>query len=310
MIERLPIWLLERNHSYSEYDESILTAYNEESQSIEEIALANSQFLGNNQTDAIKKVAKILYANGIEPILKREWDSSKIMGYVGEALTELIVPGDYVAPGNKGFDIDSNGELIEVKTSISTKFSMSKHQYETANFLVTHRFHKERGYIDTHFYPMEIVKYYKPLAGKKKRRTVSVDLVTDKWAKNYSISLKSLSKFFKYIEMYMKKELFHQVVCDICLYNCNNYDAGTLEKKLFDCDSCKRYCHSDWFDRYCNFYIRRRAKLWFDIKLRDTQTVQLPSPIRSIDYYWSPKKYTNRKVIKKYPSRVMANVVW
>ncbi|MFA0074919.1 hypothetical protein [Vibrio cyclitrophicus] len=310
MIKRLPISLLAYNHSYEEYDEVILIAYNENKQPIKEIAKENSHLLGHNQIDAIKKVAKILYANGIEPILTREWDSSKIMGYVGEALTELTVPGKYVAPGNKGFDIDSNGELIEVKTSISTKFSMSKHQYETANFLVTHRFHKDKGYIDTHFYPMEMVKNYKPLANKQKRRTVSVDLITDEWAKKYPISLQALNKFFKYIEMYMKKDLFQQVVCDKCLQNCSSYDQRELEEKLFGCDDCKKYCISNWYDRYCNFYIRRRAKVWFDNKQRCTQTVQLPFTKANQDYYWSPKKYQTQRVFKKYPSRVMANVVW
>ncbi|MFB1070319.1 hypothetical protein ACEUKD_09005 [Vibrio diabolicus] len=303
MIDKTTFKLLSQSHTCSDIDDFIIQKYQKDNLSLKDIAETYPNLLGSRIIDAIKKVAKILLANNIEPDLSREWASDKVMGWVGESLTELIIPGDYVKPGNPGFDIKFNDELIEIKTSVETKFSLSKKQYETANFLVTHRFHVKSGYIDSYFYPLEIVKMYKPLAGSKKRQTASVDLVTDEWSPKYKISLASLSKFFKLIERYMDEGLFHQVVCYHCLKNCERFDAQVIEERIFGCEQCRDYGSSQWHDRYCNLYIRRRAKIWYNNKNKNMGC-------QSVGFYWRPKKYGVRKTTRKYPSRIMANVVW
>ncbi|WP_332405635.1 hypothetical protein [Vibrio metschnikovii] len=307
MIERIPKNIIEINYRPTDYDEDILLEYQKNNKSIEKIASEYKKVLNIGLIDSIKTIAKVLYASGVEPQLYREWDSSKIMGYVGEALTELIVPGEYVAPGNTGFDINFNGELVEVKTSIKAKVSMRKVQYKTASFLVAHRFHKNRGYLSTHFYPMEIVQFYKPLLNRK-RNVVSVDSEKDSWASKYEISLNSLSKFFMCVDAYLREEKFHQIVCDNCLNGCDKFSLKQLESKVFECKKCKHKGTSHWSDRYCNFYIKRKANLIYRVK---TQTGEAPKVTTSIPTnYWKPMSFNVKTVRKKYPSRVMANVVW
>ncbi|ELA9293110.1 hypothetical protein QUO15_004580 [Vibrio parahaemolyticus] len=306
MLERLPLEIFQRNHTYSELDSKFIAEY-QKGDNMEEIAEKYSSELELGFIDSIKTIAKALYAQGIEPNLFQEWGSSTIMGYVGEALTELVVPGTYIAPGNEGFDIEFNGELIEVKTSVKSKVSMSESQYEMANFLVAHRFHKRQGYVTTFLYPVEVVQLYKQLPDGK-RKLVSVDAEKDYWAEKYEISLKDLSKFFLHIEAYVSDGKFHQVVCNSCLKNCERYAVKELEYKVFRCESCRKNATSNWSDRYCNLYIKRKARLIHSIKKKSFSHANQNPLLR--DFYWRPKSFYTPKVRKKYPSRIMANVVW
>ncbi|EGR0923794.1 hypothetical protein EIB96_14305 [Vibrio parahaemolyticus] len=300
MKDRIPFDIIRHNHKIQYFDQEILNLYVKDGLGIEDIARKYQYLSDFNIVDAIKMIAKIIYASGRQPDLSREWDSPKIMGYVGEALTELIVPGESVPPSNKGYDIDTHGNYIEVKSTVVTKVTMSNAQYKMSDFLISHTFHKKDGYVCSYLYPMDFIYYYKP----NRKHSVSVDLENDSWAKNYQIDLIGMYKFFYQIERYIVDNVFYQVVCNRCLDQCRYIENQKIIRLVFSCQDCKNLANlSTWYERYCNIYIKRKSSLFHLIKKQNKFIKRR--------YTWKPNSYHRTiKKKRKLPNRIMANVVW
>ncbi|WP_332767075.1 hypothetical protein [Pseudomonas koreensis] len=146
---------------------------------------------------AWKEVAKSIFALGREPeLIGQGFDIKGVMGAVGEALTELLLPGEEGTVNSMGHDAIYKGNYIEVKSTVARKVTMSNPQYRGADYLVMHRFHKETGrYYNTYLIPMNLLRFFK----FDRVRSVSVDLAVDTWARALSITLERLVIFFKLI---------------------------------------------------------------------------------------------------------------
>lgn len=146
---------------------------------------------------AWKEVAKSIYALGREPeLIGQGFDIKGIMGAAGEALTELLLPGEEGAVNSAGYDAIYKGNYIEVKSTVVCKVTMSNPQYRGADYLVMHRFHKETGrYYNTYLVPMNLLRFFK----FDRARSVSVDLAVDTWARSLYVTLERLVNFFTVI---------------------------------------------------------------------------------------------------------------
>lgn len=148
--------------------------------------------------DARKEVAKAIYATGRQPEINKNGHSTKeVMGSVGEALTELLIPGNYVAVNNAGYDVDYSGNYIEVKSTITEKVTMSNKQYLTADYLIVHRFNKDTNkHRSSLLVPLDIIHAFKP----NRKKSVSISTKTDEWARGFTITLPRIVRFFNMLK--------------------------------------------------------------------------------------------------------------
>lgn len=192
-VSKLPFHIFLKNKPTKPWDDYIKKNI-VEIKTFDELIEGNIFLRNLKKPDAWKEVAKTLLALGIEPaLIGQGFDINSIMGSVGEALTELLLPGDDIPINNKGHDINHKGNYIEVKSTVTKKVKMSNAQYRQADYLIMHRYHKKSGnYYNSYLIPIRVLQNYKP----NRENSVSVDLEVDKWARNLIITPQRLIAFF------------------------------------------------------------------------------------------------------------------
>lgn len=198
--------------------------------------------------DARKEVAKAIYATGRQPEINKNGHSTKeVMGSVGEALTELLISGSYVAVNNAGFDVDCSGNYIEVKSTITEKVTMSNKQYLIADYLLIHKFDKVTNkHRLSLLVPLDIIHAYKP----QRKNSVSISTKTDVWARGFTITLPRIVRFFNML----KTNDNHPVnngLCQFCHNEIVKNNIVDFRALAVSCDNCG---WGYWEQRY--FYYR------------------------------------------------------
>lgn len=241
----LPFHIFLKNKPIKPWDDYIKESI-AETKSFEELIEGNVFLRNLKKPNAWKEVAKTFFALGVEPgLIGQGFDINSIMGSVGEALTELLLPGDEIPINNKGHDISYKGNYIEVKSTVTKKVTMSNSQYRQSDYLIMHRFHKKTGYYNkTYLIPIRVLSDYKP----NREHSVSVDLEVDKWARNLFITPERLIEFFKKITE--SPELKENKVCVEC-------HARVVQQGLFDIrnlvESCVNCDCLLWEQRYAHY---------------------------------------------------------
>jgi len=195
---------------------------------------------------AWKEVAKSIYALGREPeLIGQGFDIKGIMGAAGEALTELLLPGELGAVNSTGYDVIYKGNYIEVKSTVVRKVTMSNPQYRGADYLIMHRFHKETGhYYNTYLVPMNLLRFFK----FDRIRSVSVDLAVDVWARALSVTLERLVNFFNVITDESPAQTFP--ACSECHAKIVQNDELRIQALI---DVCKGCGWGSWELRYAYY---------------------------------------------------------
>ena len=201
MNKKLPSKLFRLNRVAKAVDDAIIEFYKKDNRYnfIQEKIPSLEQ---QPKPSAFKEISKVLYVNNIEPpISKQGHDTKLVLGATGEALTELLFsPKPDVKTNNRGFDINIDGCLIEVKSTVEESVSLSNVQYSTADYLIIHVFHKYNdSYLRSYMVPMSILRVIK---GEKKGR-VSVNIDIEHWVKNFYITPIRISQYFKIRERYI-----------------------------------------------------------------------------------------------------------
>ncbi len=192
----LPFDIIAQNKKIEPWDEYVKHCVESEVR-FDKIIKGNERLSSMKTPLAWKEVAKSIYALGREPeLIGQGFDIKGIMGAAGEALTELLLPGEEGQVNSTGYDAIYKGNYIEVKSTVVRKVTMSNPQYKGADYLVMHRFHKETGrYYNTYLIPMNLLRFFK----YDRVRSVSVDLAVDAWARSFSVTLERLVIFFDVI---------------------------------------------------------------------------------------------------------------
>jgi hypothetical protein len=113
----------------------------------------------------------------------------------------LFKPIPETKSNNRGFDLNIDGGLIEVKSTVERSVSMSNIQYKTANYLVVHIYDKYHDkYMHSYLIPMAILRKIK---GEIKGR-VSVNIYIESWVDYFKISLIRISQFFEMRKRYIQ----------------------------------------------------------------------------------------------------------
>ena len=201
---------------------------------------------------ARKEVAKSIYSNNREPnLLDQKFKIKEVMGSVGEALTELLLPGIDVSVNNGGFDVNFCGNYIEVKSTVEQKVTLSNIQYEIADYLIVHKFHKETGkYYSSLLVPLFVLRAFKP----DRNRSVSVSTQTDVWARGLNITLERIVAYF-----YSLKNIHVGCTMSPCT-KCHPVimAQGKLDVKYLTL-TCKGCAWENWESR-CIYYISKYLK--------------------------------------------------
>lgn len=210
---------------------------------------------------AYKIISKVLYLNDIQPpISKQGHDSKMVLGATGEALTELILPPyNDLPPNNRGYDLDYENSFIEVKSTVESKVSLSNIQFEIANYLVIHVYHKHTDdYCHTYLIPLKILKAIKG----EKSGDVTINIYKESWVKFFKVTLMRLHQFFKVRRMYLDGnpssliELRHKDLLDSAVFS-QKINIISLFSNYPRCGSWK------WERRYAYYeYYQNRHPEW------------------------------------------------
>lgn len=198
---------------------------------------------------ARKEVAKTIYSRGLQPnLIKQKFVIKEVMGSVGEALTELLLPDKDVSVNNSGYDVDYCGNYIEVKSTVVDKALMSNIQYRTANYLIIHKFDKSTGkYCSSLLAPLPLIHSFKP----NRDKSVSVSTKTDSWARGLKITL---TRILLYFEKDKKVSVEHNK--NICRRCHSSILVGGKVKIRELAVSCKGCSWDSWEDRYFYYYYK------------------------------------------------------
>lgn len=241
---KLPFHVFLKNKPIKPWDDYIKKNIAEK-KTFEDLIEGNIFLRALKKPDAWKEVAKAFFALGVEPeLIGQGFDINSIMGSVGEALTELLLPGDDTPINNKGHDISHKGNYIEVKSTVTKKVKMSNAQYRQADYLIMHRFYKSTGYYySSYLIPIRVLHNYKP----NREQSVSVDLEVDKWARNLIITPQRLIAFFDRITDFSTLE--QKAPCLECRTKILQQDVPDLKVLVESCVCCdclhweQRYAH-------------------------------------------------------------------
>lgn len=243
---KIPFEVLQRNKIPKPWD-AYVTRKLETTENFSEIISGHEILSFMATPSARKEVAKTIYAIGKQPDLtKQKFEIKEIMGSVGEALTELLLPDNDVGVNNPGYDVDYCGNYIEVKSTVKEKVLMSNIQYLNADYLLVHKFNKDTGYYCSSLLaPLPVVHFFKP----ERTKSVSVSTKTDKWARNLQISLHRVISYFNNTRC--RSTICSSEVCPKChssIFLNGKVQLGELTKP---CTSC---AWKNWEDRYQYYY--------------------------------------------------------
>lgn len=255
----LPFGIIARNKTARPWDEYVKNCVEKEVR-FDKVIEGNELLKSMKTPVAWKEVAKSIYALGREPeLIGQGFDIKSIMGATGEALTELLLPGEQGSVNSTGYDVIYKGNYIEVKSTIVSKVTMSNPQYRGADYLVMHRFHKETGrYYNTYLIPMNLLRFFKP----SRVHSVSVDLAVDKWARSLSVTLERLVNFFGVITEVSTSQIFS--ACTECHSQIVRDGEFRIQALADTCNDCRwgswelRYAYYDRAVFEGQFRARRR----------------------------------------------------
>ncbi|WP_348709039.1 hypothetical protein [uncultured Pseudoalteromonas sp.] len=244
----IPFDVLKKNKIPQLWDAYIINQL-ETNENFDEIIKGNDLLSRMAVPAARKEIAKTIYSRGLQPnLIKQKFVIKEVMGSVGEALTELLLPDKDVSVNNTGYDVDYCGNYIEVKSTVTDKALMSNIQYRTANYLIVHKFDKSTGkYCSSLLAPLPLIHSFKP----KRDKSVSVSTKTDSWARGLKITLTR-------ILLYFEKDKKVSVECNknICR-RCHSSILVDGEVKLQKLAvSCKGCSWENWEDRYFYYYYK------------------------------------------------------
>ncbi|MCX9480303.1 hypothetical protein [Vibrio cholerae] len=201
MNSKLPFRKLKKNLVASAVEKAILDSFNKDER-YHYIKKSVPELKSLSIPVAYKKISKVLYANEIEPpISKQGHESSTVLGSTGEALTELILPPREELPvNNRGYDLDHDNALIEIKATVAESVALSNVQYYTAQYLVIHVYEK---FSDKHRFAYLIpLKILRAIKGRK-LGNVSINLFKENWVDFFKVTFVRLSQFFQVRRMYL-----------------------------------------------------------------------------------------------------------
>lgn len=256
-IEKLPFELLRSNKWEKPWD-SYVAEQLKLTGNFDDIIKGHPDLADMPKVAARKEVAKSIYAAGKQPdLLAQRFDPKTVMGSVGEALTELLLPGEEVPVNNPGYDVSYNGNYIEVKSTVGSRVKLSNVQYRQAHFLIMHRFHRELGsYYNSYLIPVDIIRWHKP----DKTTNVTVDIRKDVWARELTITPDRIVSFYKLINEYAVEGRGFKH-CDGCSNKILTTEGINISAIT---DPCKNCVWDKWEKRYAYYSIdmpvREKAK--------------------------------------------------
>ncbi|EIO3977377.1 hypothetical protein LQK36_001162 [Vibrio vulnificus] len=206
----LPFELFKKNKITESWDRYVLDAY-KKNQNFSDIIDGNKTLKQMPKPRSRKEVAKTILSSGEQPnLFAQRFATKSVLGDVGEAITELLLPSDYADVNQSGYDVKYEGALIEVKTTASNSVSMSSVQFSRADYLLVHRYSERSGcYQQSYLIPMVLSRLVKhPRADN---RNVSFNLDVEKWITHFSILPKRLVDFFFLRGAYLGKKPFRFV---------------------------------------------------------------------------------------------------
>lgn len=244
----IPFNVLKKNKIPQLWDAYIINQL-ETNENFDEIIKGNDLLSSMAVPAARKEVAKTIYSRGLQPnLIKQKFVIKEVMGSVGEALTELLLPDKDVSVNNSGYDVDYCGNYIEVKSTVTDKALMSNIQYRTANYLIVHKFDKSTGkYCSSLLAPLPLIHSFKP----QRDKSVSVSTKTDAWARGLKITLPRILSYFGKD----KKVSFEHDnnVCQRCHSSILVDGKIKLQELAVSCKSCS---WDNWEDRYFYYYYK------------------------------------------------------
>nr|WP_306288039.1 hypothetical protein [Pseudoalteromonas sp. WY3] len=200
-MSQLPSRLFRKNRVAKAVDEVILSAYKKDLR-YNFIKKDVPLLATKTKPAAFKEISKVLYVNDITPpVSKQGHDAKTVLGATGEALTELLfAEKPDLDSNNRGFDLKIDASLVEVKSTVEDKVSLSNVQYEKSDYLIIHIFHKYRDlYLFSYLVPMRILREIK---GDKNGR-VSINIYKEKWVEKFKITPIRIAQYFKIRERYI-----------------------------------------------------------------------------------------------------------
>ncbi|ENJ2051614.1 hypothetical protein AB0613_004520 [Vibrio parahaemolyticus] len=205
-MEKIPFRWISLNNTISVEDKSIFTVFETET-SYHSIIKKIPSLQQERQPIAFKKISRAIYLHGSNPpISKQGHDTKQVLGATGEALTELILSHDKVKINNPGYDLSVKGSLLEVKSTVEESVSMSDVQFETANYLIIHVYHKYNDEYQTcYLIPMIILRAIKGYKRKAGRR-VTVNIYKEKWVGLFKLSPIRVAQYFKVRNLYVNDQ--------------------------------------------------------------------------------------------------------
>lgn len=247
IIEKLPFGLLLSNKLEKPWD-SYVVGQLEKTKNFDDIIKGHPDLADMPKVAARKEVAKSIYAAGLQPdLLAQRFDAKPVMGSVGEALTELLLPGEEVSVNNPGYDISYNGNYIEVKSTVGYRAKLSNVQYQQAHFLIMHRFHKILGgYYNSYLIPFDVIRLHKP----ERTSNVTIDVRKDEWARGLTITPDRLVTFFKLVGTYPVEARPFQS-CDECSHKILTVSGVNVSALA---DICKKCIWRHWEERYAYYF--------------------------------------------------------
>ncbi|OAN19958.1 hypothetical protein A3K86_00020 [Photobacterium jeanii] len=203
---RVPFRWISLNNEISVEDKNIFTVFEKE-KSYHSIIEQIPSLQQERQPIAFKKISKAIYLHGANPpISKQGHDTKQVLGATGEALTELILNHDKVKVNNPGYDLSVSGSLLEVKSTVEDSVSMSDIQFQTANYLIIHIYHKYKDtYQNCYLIPMKILREIKG-QNRKSGRRVTVNIYKEKWVELFKLTPIRVAQYFKVRNLYINEQ--------------------------------------------------------------------------------------------------------
>jgi hypothetical protein len=246
--EKLPFELLRSNKQEKPWD-SYVAEQSKKIKNFDDIIKGHLDLADMPKVAARKEVAKSIYAIGQQPdLLAQRFDPKPVMGSVGEALTELLLPGDEVSVNNPGYDVNYNGNYIEVKSTIGYRAKLSNVQYQQAHFLIMHRFHRVLGhYYNSYLIPVDVIRLNKP----ERTSNVTIDVKKDVWARGLTITPDRIVAFFQLVEKFSTENRAFQS-CNECSHKILTVSGISISALA---DTCKKCTWKNWEERYAYYFI-------------------------------------------------------
>ncbi|KJG16631.1 hypothetical protein UB37_19930 [Photobacterium iliopiscarium] len=205
MSVELPFELFKKNKITQAWDQYVLEAY-KNNRNFNDIIDGHETLKEMPTPRSRKEVAKVILASGQEPALfAQRFNSKQVMGDVGEAITELLLPSEQLSVNFSGADVIYQEALIEVKSTASDRVSMSGVQFKNADYLLIHRYHGKKGnYLWSYLIPMKLAKLVKHPANQDRNVTFNID--KENWIEKFGISPLRIVDYFRLRGAYLGLE--------------------------------------------------------------------------------------------------------